>query len=364
MSGRLWVMTNRDRSGLRGSVKRCELHRTWYSRGCGPERCETEERSDISAVEFRRDGFVQCRWYKNPAPNSTEWTNLYDYNDANQLTAVRIEQGGTIRIQQAFEYDLAGRVSRIIVHDEDGGQRIAETYSCEPDGRKTKITHLHPKLSSERCGTMFGVDGTDVSYAAPGATSITSVYDAGGRLIEHLFHGSGGKLVARVELRYDERGNLVEEVYRQQTLELPPEMMVQFSPEQLEAVRMLFTFREHHRYDSRIGELKHRQTRLQKIMIKKPSCTTSMVMSFHKFRSRLAVNTILKKTGDLCQSRTALARIGRRRSFGINMIRSATGSRRSLKIQAGRSGVSNVERSVTFDEETGNAACARRTNAE
>src|SRR5262245_50299213 len=96
---------------------------------------------------------------------------------------------------------------------------------------------------------MFGVDGTDVSYAAPGATSITSAYAAGGRPIEHLFHDSGGSLVARVELRYDERGNLVEEVYRQQKLELPPEMMVQFSPKQLEAVRMLFTVREHHRYD-------------------------------------------------------------------------------------------------------------------
>jgi len=240
-------MTDRDRFGLRGSVKLCELYRTWYSRGCGPDTCETVERSDVSIVEFRRDGFVQCRWYKNPAPNSSEWTNLYDYNDANQLTAVRIEQGGTIRIQQAFEYDSAGRVSRIILHDEDGGQRIAETYSYEPDGRKTKITHIDPKWSSGDSATMFGVDGTDVSYAAPGATNITSIYDASSRPIEHLFRDSDGNLVTRVELRYDERRNLVEEVRSQQ--KLPPEMIVDFSPEQLEAVRMLFTFRRHHRYD-------------------------------------------------------------------------------------------------------------------
>jgi YD repeat-containing protein len=240
-------MTDRDRFGLRGSVKLCELHRTWYSRGCGPQTCETEERSDVSVVEFRPDGFVQRRWYKNPAPNSSEWTNLYDYNDADQLTAVRIEQGGTIRIQQAFEYDSAGRMSHVIVHEKDGEQRIAETYSYEPDGRKTKIMHIEPELSSVHSTTMFGVDGTDTSYAASGATSITSVYDEGDRPTEHLFRDSGGNLVTRVELRYDERGNLVEEVCGQQ--KLPPEMMVQFSPEQLEAVRMLFTFREHHRYD-------------------------------------------------------------------------------------------------------------------
>src|SRR5262249_48743304 len=198
-------------------------------------------------VEFRRDGFVQRRCYKNPAPNSSEWTNLYDYNDANQLTAVRIERSGTIRIQQAFEYDSAGRMSHVIVHDEDGEQRIAETYSYEPDGRKTKVMHIDPKLSSGDSPTMFGVDGTNVSYAAPGATSITSVYDEGGRPTEHLFRDSGGNLVTRIDLRYDEQGNLVEEVASQQ--QLPPEMTVNFSPEQLEAVRMLLTSRQHHRYD-------------------------------------------------------------------------------------------------------------------
>src|SRR5262249_36272891 len=78
-------------------------------------------------------------------------------------------------------------------------------------------------------------------------TSITSVYDERDRPTEHLFRDSGENLVTHVELRYDERGNLVEEVCAQQ--KLPPEMIVAFSPEQLEAVRMLFTFRRHHRYD-------------------------------------------------------------------------------------------------------------------
>src|SRR5262249_46904354 len=70
---------------------------------------------------------------------------------------------------------------------------------------------------------------------------------------------------------------------------------------------------------------------------------------FRKFPSRLTVNTILEKTGDLRQNRIALARIDRRRSFAISTIRSATGSRRLLKILAGRSRASNVERSVIFD---------------
>ncbi|OLC34114.1 MAG: hypothetical protein AUI91_01620 [Acidobacteria bacterium 13_1_40CM_3_56_11] len=57
-------MTDRDRFGLRGSVKSSEMHRTWYSRECGPAACETEERSDVTTVEFRPDGSLQRHWYK------------------------------------------------------------------------------------------------------------------------------------------------------------------------------------------------------------------------------------------------------------------------------------------------------------
>jgi YD repeat-containing protein len=240
-------MTDRDRFGLRGSVKLCELHRTWYLRGCGPDAWQTEERKDMTVVEFRPDGSFKLRWYKNPPPNSSEWTNFYEYNDGNQLTIERDEQGGTMTITRLYEYDSAGRILQIVMPDKGGQQRVAETYSYDSDGRKKKIVHIDPDLSSRGCGTMFGVGGTDAAYSSPGATSITSIYDERGRPIEHLFHDSGGGLITRIDFRHDERGNLVEEVCSHQ--KLPSEMIVDISPEQLEALRMLFTFRRHHRYD-------------------------------------------------------------------------------------------------------------------
>jgi len=240
-------MTDRDRFGLRGPVKFCQLQRTWYSRGCGPDACQREERNDVRVVEFRPDGALERQWYKNPPPNSSEWTNFYDYNDGNQLTTERVEQGGMITITKLYAYDSSGRISQIIMPDKDGQQRVAETYSYDADGRKKKIVHIDPQVSSRNCGMMFGVDGTEAAYGSPGAASITSVYDEHGRPIEHFFHDSGGKLITLIYLRHDERGNLVEEVCSQQ--KLPPEMLAQITPEQLEVVRMLFTFRRHHRYD-------------------------------------------------------------------------------------------------------------------
>src|SRR5215471_19031413 len=240
-------MTDRDRFGLRGSVKLCELHGTRYSRGCGPDARETEERNDLTVLEFRRDGSLQRRWSKNPAPHTSEWTNSYEYNGANQLLAVRTEQGGTITITRLYEYDPAGRISQMTMPDKDGRRRVAETYSYEADGRKKKIVHVDPELPSGDCGTMFGVDGTDAAYAAPGTTRITSVYDERGRATEHLFHDKSGELLIRIDFRYDERSNLVEEVCTPQ--KLSNEMAADFGTEQLEAVRMTFTFRRYHRYD-------------------------------------------------------------------------------------------------------------------
>lgn len=236
-----------DRFGLRGSVKLCQLHRTWYSRGCGTDACQTEERNDMTVVEFRPDGSVERRWYKNPPPNSSEWTNFYEYNDRNQLTIERVEQGEMISTTKLYEYDSAGRISQIIMPDKSGQQRVAETYTYDADGRKKKIVHIDPELSSGDCRRIFGVDGTDAAFTSPGATSITSIYDEHGRPTGHLFHNSGGELITHVDLRYDERGNLVEEVCSQQ--KLPPEILAHASPEQLEVIRMLFIFRRHHRYD-------------------------------------------------------------------------------------------------------------------
>jgi hypothetical protein len=59
-------MTDRDRWGLRGPVQSGQLQRIWYAGRCGADRCETEERGDSALVEFRRDGSLVRRWYRNP----------------------------------------------------------------------------------------------------------------------------------------------------------------------------------------------------------------------------------------------------------------------------------------------------------
>ena len=82
-SATLGSMTERDRWGLRGPVRTCRLQRTWYSRRCVGDACETEERSDITTLEFRVDGSLARRWHHNP--DGSDWTATYEYNDTGRL---------------------------------------------------------------------------------------------------------------------------------------------------------------------------------------------------------------------------------------------------------------------------------------
>lgn len=238
-------MTDRDRYSLRGPVRLCELHRTSYPRSCGPDACETDERNDLTIVEFLSDGLLLRRFHKNPPPHG-EWTSIYEYDsDSGHLSTERVDENGRLTSVRCLEYDSARRLSRVIVVDKDGGQFVAETYSYGRDGKMTKVVNIDSHLDTGNC--TFGVDGTDAAYGAPGATTITSLYDGNKRPTEHLFHDGQRELVSRIDLRYDDRGNLIEEI---STLhKLPAEMAPELNAEQREAMRKFFVFGRRHRYD-------------------------------------------------------------------------------------------------------------------
>jgi len=196
--------------------------------------------------DFRPDGLLSRHFQSNPQP-SLEWANSYEYNEQNQLVRIITEQGGSVIGTRVSEYDSDGRISRVFATGQSGNSRLAEEYSYGPGEIKKKVVHIDPQLTIGGCATLFGVDGTDAGYSAPGATSITSIFDALGRPAEHLFHDSSGELVGRLDFRYDERSNLVEEAFTY--LNLPPELTANLNEQQKDALRKMFGRR--HRYDAR-----------------------------------------------------------------------------------------------------------------
>ena len=241
-------MTERERWGLRGPVHVCRLERTWYSRRCGADACETEERSDVTTLEFRADASLVRRRHHNP--DGSEWTTTCEYNDQELLTTVRNKDGTGVVTLQLYDYDTAGRLIRVIARPEGGADRVVESYEYDAAGRKRKTFYVD--LAAQRPDTQYywEVEGTDSSYFAPGAATLTTLHNEREQPTALLFHDSAGCLVSRVDFVYDQAGNMVEEVQTNAAETLPPAMVTSLNQAQLATVRALFgSIRRIHSYD-------------------------------------------------------------------------------------------------------------------
>jgi hypothetical protein len=243
--------TERDGWGLRGPVHTCRIQRTWYFRRCGADACETEERGDTTTLEFRANGSLARNWHRNP--DGSEWTTTSEYNDTGQRTTTRSENGAGLMDLQYYEYNTAGQLVRVIAQPNGGGDRIAESYDYDAGGRKKKTFYVD--LAAQRPNTHYawGIEGTDSNYSAPGAATLTTLYNERDQPTNLDFHDRAGRLLSRVEFRYDQDGNLIEEAQMNLAERLPPEILASLNQAQLEAVRALLgggePIRRIHRYD-------------------------------------------------------------------------------------------------------------------
>ena len=154
---------------------------------------------------------------------------------------------------QRYEYDSAGRLIRIVAQAPDGSERIAESYEYDATGRKKKTFHVDLTVQSSDTTYLWGVEGTDCGYSAPGAATLTTLHNMRDQPTELFFHDKDGRTLSRVEFIYDEMGHLVEEAQTMVTEAFPPEALSGMSSAELEAVRGLFDAglaRRLHRYDA------------------------------------------------------------------------------------------------------------------
>jgi len=144
---------------------------------------------------------------------------------------------------------------RNIARSTDGDNRIAESYEYDSAGRKIKT--LHVDLAAQRPNThyMWGVEGTDASYSAPGTATLTTFHNDRAQPTQLLFKDIEGRVLSRVDFVYDEDGHLIEEAQTNTEETLPPELLAQMNPAQLETMRGVFgvgePLRRMHRYDTK-----------------------------------------------------------------------------------------------------------------
>lgn len=164
---------------------------------------------------FRADGQLSEIEHHNPDGSVPREVRVYD--DAGRLTEDQWWSKDVLTRRVVHTYDVGGRSALAVTVDLDGTQHETERCQYDENGRKTKVVVLpvpgtsDATCSTGSCGTMYGMEGTEVAYSAPGATTGTTIYDEHERPSEVSFFDANNALVSRVEFSRDADGRVLRE---------------------------------------------------------------------------------------------------------------------------------------------------------
>jgi hypothetical protein len=164
---------------------------------------------------FRPDGQLSEIEHHNPDGSVPREVRVYD--EDGRLTEDQWWANGVMARRVLHTYDVGGRPASSVTVDVDGTKRETELSRYDENGRKKKVIFLPVPESSDAscstrsCGTMYGVEGTDAAYSAPGATTNTTTYDERELPSEVTFRDASQVVVCRVVFSRDLGGRALSE---------------------------------------------------------------------------------------------------------------------------------------------------------
>jgi YD repeat-containing protein len=166
-------------------------------------------------AKFRPDGQVGEIEHHNP--DGSVPREIWIYDEAGRLIEDQWWAKDELTRRTFHTYVVDGRPASCVAVDLDGTKRETEQWQYDESGRKTKVVVLPvpessgASCSTGSCGAIYGVEGTDAAYSAPGATTSTTTYDEHERPSEVTFRDVNNTLVTRVVFSRDQDGHLLSE---------------------------------------------------------------------------------------------------------------------------------------------------------
>lgn len=204
-------MSDLARWELRGPVRTFRTHFAEWN----PETGDWWPLKNRSVAMFRPDGQLSEIEHHNPDGSVPREVRVYDEGD--RLTEDQWWANDVLTSRILHTYDAGGRPASSVTVDVDGTKREAELCRYDENGRKTKVVFLSvpessgASCSTGSCGTMYGVEGTDAAYSAPGATTSTTTYDERELPSEVTFRDASDAVVCRVVFSRDQDGRVLSE---------------------------------------------------------------------------------------------------------------------------------------------------------
>jgi hypothetical protein len=175
----------------------------------------------FSMASFRVDGAILT--LDSHHPDGTIAHSRWLYDDAGRMIESNSWMNDGPIDRTVYIYDEGGRPIRTTHMAHDGTRTDVEVYSYYADGSKTKVWFLFPRESDSECNagnacgasTGYAIEGTDSSYGAPGATTMTVTYDETNLPAKVSFHDANHHPLSYVILMRDSAGRLLSEEMHQ-----------------------------------------------------------------------------------------------------------------------------------------------------
>jgi YD repeat-containing protein len=157
----------------------------------------------FTVTSFRPDGAITSTDGYNPDGSIAQSRWIYDFSG--RLIECNSRMNDEARQRTLYFYEEDGRHARCLSVADDGTETDAEVYSYDAEGKRTKVSPL-----AFRDGHIsYGIEGTDISLGAPGATRMVTTYDEHDLPVRVIFENGNQKTVREVILKRDNEGRLV-----------------------------------------------------------------------------------------------------------------------------------------------------------
>lgn len=199
------MTTDRNKHGLRGSVKSVHVETAQFEEQDG----QIIEKPWFShTITFDQEGRLIEQVNRNP--DGSEWRTVHDYSDSGELLATRsYDPSGVLSSELRYIYNDEGRLIAEQYTAEDGRVTTPTNYAYDSEGLKIKVQEYD--FSGEE-NVLIGIEGTNTCVSAGGARRVETRYDGQEEAVEVKVFDIDEKLVSRVEIVRDARGNPLEEM--------------------------------------------------------------------------------------------------------------------------------------------------------
>lgn len=217
-------MSDREKSGLRGSVREVIVSQTMS--------LPNGDQTFTTTTKYSPDGRTTEERMANP--DASGWVTTYAYHpDGRLLKSVTEHSESTSRSETMYLYDDARRLVGVKLDD-----KVQTRFEYDDTGHKSATESYDSKPLPANTAYATHWEGTDLGFAPSPGGKVTTAYNEKGVATGAQFFDGEGNLIGHIVRKFDEQGRILaeEQTADAPQISLPEEIRSKLNPDQMKSV--------------------------------------------------------------------------------------------------------------------------------